>query len=80
MTDEDEICERTLRRLREHAEAMHITLEQALEDCFKKIIAAGDEGYQPPLGGPRLYYIEPENPFAGTVRWTKRSRPRHRGW
>jgi hypothetical protein len=20
------------------------------------------------------------NPFAGTVRWTKRSRPRHRGW
>ena len=23
--------------------------------CFEKIKAAGDAGYQPPLGGPRLY-------------------------
>lgn len=27
-------------------------------ECFKKIRAAGDDGYQPPLGGPRLYLIE----------------------
>jgi hypothetical protein len=64
-------------------------------ECFRKIRAAGNEGYQPPLGGPRLWASRPRtapgdaadhyqapanNPFAGTVRWTKRSRPRHRGW
>lgn len=26
-------------------------------ECFKKIRAAGDSGYQPPLGGPRLYLL-----------------------
>lgn len=25
------------------------------EECAKKIRAAGDAGYQPPLGGPKLY-------------------------
>ncbi len=24
-------------------------------ECFKHIAAAGEEGYQPPRGGPRLY-------------------------
>jgi hypothetical protein len=24
-------------------------------DCLKRIIAAGNQGYQPPLGGPKLY-------------------------
>ena len=24
-------------------------------DCFKHVMAAGDAGYQPPKGGPRLY-------------------------
>lgn len=40
---EDEICERTLRRLQEHAEAMFITLEKALEDVIpdtrKRLVA-----------------------------------------
>ena len=26
-------------------------------DCFKKIRSMGDEGWQPPLGGPRLYLL-----------------------
>lgn len=26
-------------------------------DCFKKIEQSGRYGYQPPLGGPRLYCI-----------------------
>jgi hypothetical protein len=26
-------------------------------DCFKKVRAAGAEGYQPPLGGPKLFEI-----------------------
>lgn len=27
-------------------------------ECLKKIQAAGDEGYQPPLGGPKLFLIK----------------------
>ena len=34
MTAEDEICERTLERLKEHAETMAITLEKALADVI----------------------------------------------
>lgn len=26
-------------------------------DCFRKVKAAGDAGYQPPKGGPRLYPV-----------------------
>ena len=26
-------------------------------DCFKRIEASGSLGYQPPLGGPKLYCI-----------------------
>jgi hypothetical protein len=26
-------------------------------DCYKRILAAGEAGYQPPLGGPRLKAI-----------------------
>ena len=26
-------------------------------DCFKLVVAAGEGGYQPPLGGPRLFVI-----------------------
>jgi len=26
-------------------------------DCFGHVQAAGNEGYKPPLGGPRLYEI-----------------------
>ena len=29
-------------------------------ECYKLIRAAGDEGYQPPLGGPRLWLLTPE--------------------
>jgi len=34
-------------------------------ECFKLVMQAGDAGYQPPLGGPRLYPIaacDCENP------------------
>jgi len=26
-------------------------------ECFKHIVKAGETGYQPPLGGPRLYLL-----------------------
>ena len=31
---EDEVCERTISRLREHAEAMSVTFDRALEDVI----------------------------------------------
>lgn len=31
---EDEICERTLRRLHEHSEALGVSIEQALKDVI----------------------------------------------
>jgi len=27
-------------------------------ECYKLIVAGGKQGYQPPLGGPRLYLLE----------------------
>lgn len=27
-------------------------------DCFRKVQSAGESGYQPPLGGPRLWMLE----------------------
>jgi hypothetical protein len=29
-------------------------------ECYKKIKAAGKQGWQPPKGGPKLYLIEHE--------------------
>ena len=29
-------------------------------ECFKHVKAAGDAGYQPPKGGPKLYINSPE--------------------
>lgn len=26
-------------------------------ECYKQIVAAGDEGWQPPKGGPRLWVM-----------------------
>jgi len=31
-------------------------------ECFKRIMKAGDKGYQPPLGGPKLYPMPKSNP------------------
>ena len=30
-------------------------------ECFKLVSAAGDAGYQPPKGGPRLYPLNEKN-------------------
>lgn len=27
-------------------------------ECYKLVVAAGETGYQPPLGGPRLYLLQ----------------------
>lgn len=42
------------------------TLDEQVVDvgpeCFRKIKAAGAAGYQPPLGGPRLFNERPAKP------------------
>ena len=32
-------------------------------ECFKLVVAAGRDGYQPPLGGPRLWLMERPDAF-----------------
>lgn len=32
-------------------------------ECHRLIVAAGDAGYQPPKGGPRLYPLAGESTF-----------------
>ena len=29
-------------------------------ECYKLVMAAGEKGYQPPAGGPRLYPLKTE--------------------
>jgi hypothetical protein len=43
-------------------------------DCHRKIRAAGDDGYQPPGGGPRLYPLSPEDTRAEQVERMARTR------
>jgi hypothetical protein len=51
-------CDRPLKPGRIHwadtrdGQLVHVGLE-----CWRKIALAGDEGYQPPLGGPRLFLV-----------------------
>ena len=33
-------------------------------ECHKMIVQAGESGYQPPLGGPRLFLIQPQQQAA----------------
>lgn len=37
-------------------------------ECFQHVLAAGDAGYEPPLGGPRLYAARPAQATPGPGR------------
>jgi len=54
------------RRIRSAAPAVaHCSDEQSVfvgADCFRKIKAAGKDGYRPPKGGPRLFISKPSKP------------------
>ena len=48
------------RGLRGKGWTVYCTDEQAPRvgpDCYKKVVAAGEAGYQPPLGGPRVWAV-----------------------
>lgn len=43
-------------------------------DCFRKIQSAGPNGYQPPLGGPRLWLLESVGRDVPKFKATRRKR------
>lgn len=48
-------CERPLKGWAIEAQVCgELTIVHVGPDCFKRIVSAGDSGYQPPLGGPKL--------------------------
>ena len=57
-------CDRLIRTRRAPCEVF--TSDRQLvwvgSECYRKILAAGGSGYQPPLGGPRLFVTEPAGP------------------
>lgn len=53
-------CNRLMRLVSDNDSRMTVVTEDGQmqyvgPDCFAKIIAADTRGYQPPLGGPRLF-------------------------
>ena len=53
-------CFACARRLGTHPHMVECMDEQTVyvgSECFKKITQAGRAGYQPPLGGPKLYLM-----------------------
>jgi hypothetical protein len=49
-------CDRALKKPREVYTADDGGQRQFVgPECFQHVVAAGDAGYQPPLGGPRIY-------------------------
>lgn len=55
-------CDRPLKRNGDELEAYRVDTRDHQTvfvgpECFRKIKAAGDAGYQPPLGGPKLYLL-----------------------
>jgi hypothetical protein len=56
-TDRCFACNRKLGKHPQLADTRDAQLVHVGRECIKKIIAAGEAGYQPPLGGPRLYTV-----------------------
>lgn len=65
MSDRCFACDRKLSRSYALVDTRDDQVVYVGSECFKLIAAAGDNGYQPPKGGPRLYPItecDCENP------------------
>lgn len=59
MTDKCFACDRLLRKpYRVRCEDEQFPFVGP--ECFKKVVKAGKDGYQPPKGGPRLFKISQE--------------------
>lgn len=48
-------CDRALGRNPKQADTRDDQIVSVGSDCYSKIETAGEAGYQPPKGGPRLY-------------------------
>jgi hypothetical protein len=53
-------CNRKLGKTPRMVDTHEDQLVQVGSECVKLIEAAGEAGYQPPKGGPRLYLLTPE--------------------
>jgi len=51
-------CDRSLPKHRKLVDTRDAQTVYVGPECYKKIVQAGAAGYQPPLGGPRLYLLE----------------------
>jgi len=67
-------CDRPLGRDPRRADTRDGQRVYVGRDCLRKIVAAGEEGYQPPAGGPLLYLLSAEDARAEQVERMARSR------
>lgn len=53
-------CDKILTGARQYVRAETSDGQRVLvgRECFRKIKDAGDQGYQPPLGGPKLFPLK----------------------
>ena len=51
-------CNRVIKRIPIKADTRDEQIVYVGPECHRKIIKAGEMGYQPPLGGPKLYPVK----------------------
>jgi len=56
-------CDRALGRKPKVVDTRDAQFVHVGVDCFRKIVSAGDSGYQPPKGGPKLYALHSSLPW-----------------
>lgn len=61
-TDRCFACDRKLLSRRYKADTRDDQIVDVGPDCYKLVKATGEQGYQPPLGGPRLWTTTPPPP------------------
>lgn len=67
-------CDRALGKDPRLADTRDDQIVYVGRDCLRKIAAAGEDGYQPPTGGPRLYLLSAEDARAEQVERMARTR------
>jgi hypothetical protein len=65
MGDKCFACDRKLGRNPALADTRDAQIVFVGSECFKEIKKAGEDGYQPPGGGPRLYLVTEKTPLTG---------------
>lgn len=59
-------CDRVLGRNPKQADTRDDQVVLVGSECYSKIKAAGEQGYQPPKGGPRLFMLPPHSGNCGS--------------